>query len=78
MRIIKIEPDADWRAIALVNSQHLLVCSIAVSYEHWEVETKDRLYYIGPSTSGRKWCVILGWLMFFMPMTPHVLKKEFQ
>jgi|GEM_PF-3039044 len=77
MKLIKITPpDEEWVAWALVSSSFRYLCSIGVSFEHWEVMHRPKLLYFGLSSSGRRWIAIIGWFIFALPAVPMELKDK--
>jgi hypothetical protein len=76
MKLIKIiPPNEDWIGWALVSSSGRLLCSVGLSFEHWEINGMEKLLYLGLSTSGNLRVAVLGWFIFSIPAVPMELKN---
>lgn len=65
-------PNEDWVGLAL-SFKGIFLCSAGVSFEHWEVKNRDRLFYVGPSTSEERYLIVLGWFILAFPIVPLYL-----
>lgn len=71
-----ISPGNDWIGWALATRSRRCLCSLAVSFEHWEVNTVPVLFYVGLGTSRKYWVVICGWFIWQVPIIKMVLRES--